>query len=48
MSRHRSPRHPRQIGERLTVPAVHLIVGVTLPTPTDAGQPGRHHEEYAR
>ena len=48
MSRHAAPRNPRHIGERLTVAAVHMILARPLPSPTDAGQPGRHHEESAR
>jgi hypothetical protein len=48
MSRHAAPRHPRHIGERLTVPAVHLILGLACPSPTAAGQPGRHHQEATR
>jgi hypothetical protein len=45
MSRHMAPRNPRHIGERLTVAAVHLILATPLPSPTAAGQPGRHHED---
>jgi hypothetical protein len=40
--RHHAPRRAHRIGDRLTVTAVHLIVGAAMPTPTDAGQPGRH------
>jgi hypothetical protein len=42
MSRHTAPRHSWRIGCRLTVPAIHLIVGRPMPSPTDAAQPGRH------
>lgn len=47
-ARHAAPRHSYRIGERLTVAAVHVILGLAQPQPTDAAQPGRHHEEYAR
>lgn len=48
MSRHAAPARPFRIGERLTVPAVHLILGLACPSPTAAGQPGRHHQETTR
>lgn len=49
MARHQAPRRPHRIGESLTVKAVHLILGLSMPQPTDAAQLGRHHaEEYAR
>lgn len=44
MSRHAAPRHSWRLGCRLTVPAVHLIVGRPMPTTTAAGQPGRHSD----
>jgi hypothetical protein len=42
MPRHSAPRHPWRLGCRLTVPAVHLIVGRPMPAATDAARPGRH------
>jgi hypothetical protein len=46
--KHAAPRNPARIGDRLTVAAVHLILGLPRPVATDAGQPGRHHLEAAR
>ena len=48
MSRHAAPNRSFRIGERLTVAAVFLIVGATMPQPTGAGQDGRHSELVAR
>jgi hypothetical protein len=48
MSRHAAPRSLRHLGERLTVPAVCLIVGLPRPVATDAGQLGRHAAEATR
>jgi hypothetical protein len=42
MSRHAAPSRSWRLGCRLTVPAVHLIVGRPMPSPTAAGQSGRH------
>lgn len=41
-ARHAAPRSAHRIGDRLTVAAVHLILARPLPTPTGAGQDGRH------
>lgn len=46
--RHAFPRSSWRIGDRLTVTAVHLIVGRPMPAATGAGQPGRHHARPAR
>lgn len=40
--RHAAPRRAYGLGDTVTVAAVHLFVGRTMPAPTDAGQPGRH------
>ena len=47
-ARHAAPRNPGRIGDRLTVPALHLILGLPRPATTDAGQLGRHALEGTR
>jgi hypothetical protein len=46
--RHAFPRSSWRIGDRLTVAAVHLIVGRPMPAASGAGQPGRHAAQVNR